>query len=91
MDEEEDGDSSNERSAAATEKSGSLPFDAQEKETHAEFGSAGEFDYISMLQIVPCLFSFSASADTLSIRSDIRYIEIFGVEVSVWILAVYCV
>ena len=34
MDEEEDGDSSNERSAAATEKSGSLPFDAQEKETH---------------------------------------------------------
>ena len=61
MDEEEDGDSSNERSAAATEKSGSLPFDAQEKETHAEFGSAGEFDYISMLQIVPCLFSFSAS------------------------------
>ena len=83
MDEEEDGDSSNERSAAATEKSGSLPFDAQEKETHAEFGSAGEFDYISMLQMVSCLFSFSASADTLSIRSDIRYIEIFGVEVSV--------
>ena len=32
MDEEEDGDSSNERSAAATEKSGSLPFDAQEKD-----------------------------------------------------------
>ena len=83
MDEEEDGDSSNERSAAATEKSGSLPFDAQEKEIHAEFESAGEFDYISMLQMVSCLFSFSASADTLSIRSDIRYIEIFGVEVSV--------
>ena len=81
MDEEEDGDSSNERSAAATEKSGSLPFDAQEKEIHAEFESAGEFDYISMLQMVSCLFSFSASA-------DIRYIEIFGVEVSVWILAI---
>ena len=65
MDEEEDGDSSNERSAAATEKSGSLPFDAQEKETHAEFGSAGEFDYISMLQIVPCIF--------LLARAQIRY------------------
>ena len=63
MDEEEDGDSSNERSAAATEKSGSLPFDAQEKETHAEFGSAGEFDDIWMLQMVSCLVSFSASAN----------------------------
>ena len=72
MDEEEDGDSSNERSAAATEKSGSLPFDAQEKETHAEFGSAGEFDYISMLQIVPCLFSFSASAARYAIDT-LRY------------------
>ena len=63
MDEEEDGDSSNARSAAATEKSGSLPFDAQEKEIHAEFGSAGEFDDIWMLQMVSCLVSFSASAN----------------------------
>ena len=46
MDEEEDGDSSNERSAAATEKCASLAFDAQEKELGAVFGSAGEFDYI---------------------------------------------
>ena len=44
-------------------KSGSLPFDAQEKEIHAEFGSAGEFDDIWMLQMVSCLVSFSASAN----------------------------
>ena len=48
-------------------KSGSLPFDAQEKEIHAEFGSAGEFDMefddIWMLQMVSCLVSFSASAN----------------------------